>query len=107
MSKYTQFNSARWSKVGGDLFLLFNVNLNSLLKKAEVTDDIVGIKEKLRKKTVKLVYRAPAQTPDIEERFYDQLVEVCNEHDSIKMEEFNFPTSKWNPFLVAPDVDAT
>lgn len=44
--------------------------------------------------TVGLVYRPPAQTPEVGKRFYDQIAEICNGLDCIIV-DYNILVSKW------------
>lgn len=56
-----------------------------------------------------MIYKSTAQTAEARQRIYDQINEVCKEHDSIIPGGFKISVSKWGtlPFPGSPAMDYT
>ena len=96
---YNLYSSERHQRKGGGMLLYVKSTLHpiALLKQAieNINATYIQLKINLRKITIGLIYRPPAQSHSIDDKLYEQLAEISCENQSIIFGDLNLPVNKW------------
>ena len=100
---YTLF-SFEWSeRAGGGVLLYVKPHLHpQVITKPQISNiDVkyVQILSGSEKLILVLVYRPPAQNPNVDNKLYEQILDICNHNDVIIFGDFNLPVTVWGGTL--------
>ena len=103
---YIMFEKSRTNRNGGGVLLFVKENLNPIsLSKPQIPNiDISYIllrNNKGSKIILTLLYRPPAQSVPIDRQLYEQLAELCDNHDTVILGDFNLAVTEWGNNLTS------